>query len=385
MGSLVGKVTALVLAAEVEGHEDGEDGGHGSGGEESAVARSVVRSIILAEDEAGDGTTQVTETDVHGNTDTSLERATNIVTVPGDTLGNVGVDTAGDHEAGKVLGVVVVSAEKDGETSDGDEAEADHVETSLAVLVSGETTTDGEEAGHDVGRNRHELGHGVAVSETLDNGGKEDGDGVERGVDADGDDHVDPDLPVLHGVLEELHVELVGENGAILLKTAEDFLSLTVGEELGSVGVVVHDKEGNDSEEEGDDALDDEDPGPASEVANTVHLHDATGKETTEGTSSSGGGEEDGHAKTALVSAIPHGDVVGDTGEETTLSKTESHADTEKTTEVLDKTHDGGHDGPHNHDEGNPERGAETLHGHVGGNLSGDVEGEEDGDGNLQD
>lgn len=308
MRSLVGEVAAGILAAEVDGHEDGEDSGHGSGGEESSVAGSVVGSIILAEDEARDGTTQVTEADVHGDADTSLERATDVVTVPGDTLGNVGVDAAGDHEGGKVLGAVALGAEEDGETDDGDEAESDHVDTSLLVLIGDEATTDGEETGDDVGRDTHELSHVVAVAETLDNGGEEDGDGVEGDVDADGDDHVDPDLPILHGVLEELHVELIRENGAILLEAADDFLLLTLSEELGGIRVVVHDKEGGDGSDEGDDALNDEDPRPTGEATDTLHLHDTTGEETTESTSSSGGREEDGHSETAFVTTIPHGD-----------------------------------------------------------------------------
>ena len=308
MGSLVGKVSAGVLAAEVDGHEDTEDSRHGSGAKESTVTRSVVRSIILSEDETRDGTSKVTESDVHGNTDTSLERATDVVTVPGDTLGNVGVDTAGDKEGSKVLGVQVLGAEKDGETDDGDEAESNHVGTSLSVLIGGETTTNGEETSDDVGRDTHELSHGVAVSKTGDNGGKEDGDGVERNVDADGDEHVNPDLPVGEGSLEELHVELIREDGSILLKSADDFLLLTSREELGGIGVVVHDKESGDSSDKGHDTLNDEDPRPTSEAGNTVHLHDATGEETTESTSSSGSGEEDGHAETAFVSSIPHGD-----------------------------------------------------------------------------
>lgn len=264
-----------------------------------------------------------------------------------------------------------------------DAAEEDHVDTTLTVLVSGVTTGDGEQAGDDIGRDGHELSHLVGVAETLDNGGQEDGDGVERGVDADGDDHVDPDLPVLEGITEELPLELIRENGSVLFEAADDLLALSVAEELGSVGVVVHDEEGHDSEAESDETLEDEDPGPAVETTNTVHLHDAAGQETTKGTSSSGSGEEDGHAETALVALVPHGDVVGDTGEETTLSETESHASSQETAKVVDSTHDTGHGGPDDHDEGDPDGGAESLHGQVGWDLSCDIEGEEDGHGDL--
>jgi hypothetical protein len=55
---------------------------------------------------------------VHGNANTTLERTTNVVAVPGDTLGNVGVDTAGDEESGEVLGTVGFNSSKDDETND---------------------------------------------------------------------------------------------------------------------------------------------------------------------------------------------------------------------------------------------------------------------------
>jgi hypothetical protein len=75
--------------------------------------------------------------------------------------------------------------------------------------------------------------------------------------------------------------------------------------------------------------------------------------------------------------------LVGDAGEETTLSQTKSASHGEKSLVVLDHTQANGHDTPDNHDAGNPDAGTPALHGHVGGNLSSDIEGEEDGHGNL--
>lgn len=376
-------VTAGVLATEVDGHEDAEDTTHGGGGDEGPVTTSVVGSVVLAVDKARDSTTEVTEADVHGNTDTTLERTADVVAVPGDTLGNVGVDTAGDEESTKVLGAVGFDSGEDDETNYSDNAESNHVDTTLAVLISSETATDGEEAGDNVGRDRHELSNLVGVAKTLDNGGKEDGDGVERGVDANGDEHVNPDLPVLESILGELEIETIRQNRAILFKTTDDLLTLRVVKELGSVGVVVHDEEGCDSKDESEKALNDKDPGPAVETTNTVHLHNTTSKETTKGTGSSGSREEDGHTETALVTLVPESDVVGDTREQATFGKTKSHTRSKEATKVVSDTHEGGADGPGNHDGGNPDGRAEALHGHVGGDLGGDVEGKEDGDGDV--
>jgi hypothetical protein len=53
--------------------------------------------------------------DVHGNANTALEGAADVVAVPGDTLGYVGVDAGSDEEAGKVLGAVAFNAGQDSE------------------------------------------------------------------------------------------------------------------------------------------------------------------------------------------------------------------------------------------------------------------------------
>lgn len=72
------------------------------------------------------------------------------------------------------------------------------------------------------------------------------------------------------------------------------------------------------------------------------------------------------------MTAVPHGDVVGDTGKETALSDTESHTDGKKTSIIVDNTHESrantwklirtcddsweiGIPTPHNHNNRNPE------------------------------
>ena len=121
-----------------------------------------------------------------------------------------------------------------------DNAEEDHVDSSLSVLVCCESTGNGEQAGDDVRRNAHELGPLVAVTKTLDDAGEEDGNRVKGSVDADGDEHVNPNLPVLESVPHELALELIRQDRAIIFKSAQNLLLLNRCKELGSVGVVVH-------------------------------------------------------------------------------------------------------------------------------------------------
>jgi hypothetical protein len=65
---------------------------------------------------------------------------------------------------------------------------------------------------------------------------------------------------------------------------------------------------GNITNNKGQETLDDENPLPAVEISHALHLHDTKGQETTKGTRGGGGGEEDGHAQTALMAPVPQRD-----------------------------------------------------------------------------
>ncbi|CCC11857.1 unnamed protein product [Sordaria macrospora k-hell] len=189
---------------------------------------------------------------------------------------------------------------------------------------------------------------------------------------------MDPDLPVLEGSLEVLDVELIGKGRTIELETVGDLLTLRRLEKLGGLRVVVHGEVGDDGNDESQDTLQDEEPAPSIVATNTLHLQDTTSQKTTESTGGGSSGEENGHAETALVTPVPHCDVVGNTREETALGKTQARTHCHQAMVILDNAHKGAANTPGNHDGWDPDGGAEALHGHVGGDLSKDVEGEED-------
>jgi hypothetical protein len=111
-GGLVETVAAGILAAQIDGHDDGEDKGHDMQSEQGAEARIVPRLIAGEEEIRRHGSAEVAEADVHGNTDTTLERAANVVAVPSDTLRDVGVDTRGHEEAANVAHRAVLGNQK---------------------------------------------------------------------------------------------------------------------------------------------------------------------------------------------------------------------------------------------------------------------------------
>jgi len=121
---------------------------------------------------------------MHGNTDTTLDASANVVSIPGNTLGNIGVDSHSKEEATRILDVGVLRRDQHDKTKDGDKAEADHEDTSSLESVGRPSTGDTAETSHDVWWDSHQLGGVVGISEGLDNGGEEEGVGIERSVDS---------------------------------------------------------------------------------------------------------------------------------------------------------------------------------------------------------
>ena len=246
---------------------------------------------------------------MHGDADTTLGGPANVVAVPGDTLRDVGVDTASEKEDTGVLDMRVVGSNLENDTEHSGEGETDHEDTTSTQSVGKVSAGDTAEASNDVGRDTHKLSLFVAVAEGIDDSGQEKRETVERGVNAEGDEHVHPNFPIRNGMLEVFGTVLVGERAAVLFEAARNLLLFGLGQELGGLRVVVHVEEGNNGDDEGEKTFKNEDPRPAGEATDAFHLDDTTSKKATESTSAGCSREEDGHAETTLVTTVPHGDV----------------------------------------------------------------------------
>ena len=124
--TLVLGVATGVLAAVVDGHPGLEAQAHGQKADEDTVALYEAWSVLWQVDEGGEDTAEVTESDVHSDTDTALDGAAHVVAIPGESLGDVGVDSAGEQEGSGVFGVVVVAGDLENETEDCYDGEAHH-------------------------------------------------------------------------------------------------------------------------------------------------------------------------------------------------------------------------------------------------------------------
>jgi len=109
----------------------------------------------------------------------------------------------------------------------------------------------------------------VGIAESFDDSRKEERETVKRGVYSDCDEHVYVDLPVLDSVEEVLGIELISEPTTVLLKTAGHLLFLLRSQELGGARVILHIEESDDSDDEGEDSFEDENPLPMPESVQT--------------------------------------------------------------------------------------------------------------------
>ena len=109
---------------------------------------------------------------------------TDVVRIPSHTERDIGVDTASSKDGTNVLDGGDGRRDEHDEADESSAAEADHEDTTLAATVSKDTTCNGADAGADIGRDGHKLALFVGEdTHVLDDGGQEQGEGVETDVD----------------------------------------------------------------------------------------------------------------------------------------------------------------------------------------------------------
>lgn len=90
-----------------------------------------------------------------------------------------------------------------------------------------------------------------------------------------------------------------------ILESADGECLFGITEELCLAGIVVEDVEGGETGDDGDDALEDEDPAPALQAAGPVHLVDEAGKQSSECTGATDGTEEEAEPGCDLPPGVP--------------------------------------------------------------------------------
>lgn len=306
---------------------------------------ALVEAWAVKVDIAADDTVEVAPANEEAKHNTSLVDAFDVVGDPGNGEGDAGVDAESAQKGADVLHGGLGGGHHHDETDDANNG-ADNVEdATLLDTVGPEADDDGHDGGQDVGRHAEELVLDnvrlLGDAHVLDNGGEEETKSVERHEGAHVDEHGDVRLPVLDGSPEGIHLEaLVGGRGLLVLTEAEEDASAVLGgEKLGLGGEVVDEPKGHDGDDDGDGALDDEDPRPAGAVGEAVHVLDGGGEQAAKGAGDGGSGEEDGGAHAKLAALVPAGQVVVDAGEETSLGHAQEPTGGHQLGPVVDEAH----------------------------------------------
>lgn len=170
----------LVLGLVVSSHDESEDDGETEVSTADGVSLGVLGLVGGRVDEGRDDTTGVTDRDDDSCSDTLFEGTTTVVGSPRNDDGNERVDTGSSKEkTGEIDTVLLVGDEHD-ETNQTQRGETDDDYSSLLNSVRPVSSTDGGEGSENVRRDRHQLSGGGCVTQVGGEGGREEGEAVDR-------------------------------------------------------------------------------------------------------------------------------------------------------------------------------------------------------------
>jgi hypothetical protein len=100
-------IASRILSPQVNRHKDTQHSSHRLKHQQRTVAWVVGRRILRQIQIGRNGSAHVAKSHVHSNTNAALQGPTDVVAVPGNALGDVRIDTAGEEETAGVFDVVV--------------------------------------------------------------------------------------------------------------------------------------------------------------------------------------------------------------------------------------------------------------------------------------
>jgi hypothetical protein len=109
---LILPIPARVLPPAPDRHNRTQRTRHRQHPNEHSIPLVEPRPLLRLEQESGDTAAEVTAADVHGDADTALGAAADVVPVPGDSRRDVGVDARGGEEAADIFDFGVVGGDE---------------------------------------------------------------------------------------------------------------------------------------------------------------------------------------------------------------------------------------------------------------------------------
>lgn len=107
-----------ILTTQVQRHQATKHKTHCLESNQNGMSGRKSRRIGRAVDVRGDHTANVAKGDVHSHSNTAFGRAADVVAVPGDALGHVRVDAAGNEEDADVFDGVVLGGDEHDEADE---------------------------------------------------------------------------------------------------------------------------------------------------------------------------------------------------------------------------------------------------------------------------
>lgn len=170
----------------------------------------------------------------------------------------------------------ILVAEQDGVADDGGDGGADDEGRAAVQLLRHDGHDDGQDGGERVGRDGQQLRARGRVAEALDDGGQEERERVERQRERVEGQAVQPALGVAQARQHACPREGLGGGGVRVARQPRFDVGALLGREEGrGRGVVGDEPVGEDGDDDGEEAFDDEDPAPAFEAADAGHFADA--------------------------------------------------------------------------------------------------------------
>ena len=297
---LLAPIGLLVLPPERNGQARNQDQSQQAGGNARIQTRLVAgKLILLAEDQGASNTADTTEGDKGSGAEGTLPLTADVVGLVRHGSRNVGVGASSDQENAKVADLGARREAHDGDTNDGQQGVSGDDGAADLVLVADPGAGEHDEAGEGIGGSDEALGLGdVEAHAAVQDDGQEEGQRVGDGGGVEEDHGVRPHLPVqARGEVLADDKLLRDHVAAVGLHARAHPLAVAGGEEgpggAGRVGEVNEKPVAGDTQDAGQDALDDEDPAPARQVSQAVHLHQAVGENAGEGGGDATGQVED--------------------------------------------------------------------------------------------
>ena len=190
------------------------------------------------------------------------------------------------------------------------------------------------------------------VAAEIDDGRQKDAEAVEHAVQAVLSRGNDPGLPVLERIQGILLVHQLRRCCLANLSLSDDSktLSLLNREEFGGFRAVGKDEWCHDSRDDRGDAVDEENPSPASPTMSTIKEADCIRDKTTKGSCPSCSREEVCYSQRDRTLVVEHGEVDQESGEETCLKHSEQQATSDERILVVAEGRESCHQTPCNGD-----------------------------------